>query len=59
MVDRLRKSRVVLVEAQVKKLEELRVKTKFDEQKIEREMERYQVGPTFRFIRILKLFFKH
>ncbi|KAL9287318.1 Protein DOG1-like 4 [Arabidopsis thaliana] len=44
MVDRLRKSRVVLVEAQVKKLEELRVKTKFDEQKIEREMERYQVA---------------
>ncbi|CAE6188727.1 unnamed protein product [Arabidopsis arenosa] len=45
MVDRLRKySRVVLVEAQVRKLEELRVKTKFDEQKIEREMERYQVA---------------
>lgn len=48
MLERLRLSwrpTVVLVEAQVKKLEELRVKTKFEEQKIEREMERYQVGP--------------
>lgn len=47
MVERLRKSTVVLVEAQVKKLEELRVKTRFEEEKIEREMERYQVGPGF------------
>lgn len=48
MLDRLRKSwrpTVVLVEAQVKKLEELRVKTRYDEERIEREMERYQVGP--------------
>lgn len=52
MVDRLRWSRVVLVEAQVKKLEELRVKTKFEEQKIERDMERYQVGPGFVSVRI-------
>ncbi|XP_010434503.1 PREDICTED: transcription factor TGA2.3-like isoform X1 [Camelina sativa] len=44
MVDRLRKSRLVLVEAQVRKLEELRAKTKFEEQKIEREVERYQVA---------------
>ncbi|CAN8325183.1 unnamed protein product [Cochlearia groenlandica] len=51
MVDRMmRKSwrqtaaTVVLEEAQVKKLEELRIKTKFDEDKIEREMERYQVA---------------
>ncbi|ESQ55526.1 hypothetical protein EUTSA_v10027388mg [Eutrema salsugineum] len=47
IVDRLRKSwrpTVVLEEAQVKKLEELRVKTRFDEEKIEREMERYQVA---------------
>ncbi|VVB12562.1 unnamed protein product [Arabis nemorensis] len=44
MVERLRKSTVVLVEAQVKKLEELRVKTRFEEEKIDREMERYQVA---------------
>ncbi|KFK28536.1 hypothetical protein AALP_AA7G009500 [Arabis alpina] len=44
MVERLRKSTVVLVEAQAKKLEELRVKTRFEEEKIEREMERYQVA---------------
>lgn len=62
MLDRLRKSwrpTVVLEEAQVKKLEELRVKTRLDEEKIEREMERYQVGPppsTIRFVRISHFF---
>ncbi|KAF3532679.1 hypothetical protein DY000_02037358 [Brassica cretica] len=47
MLDRLRKSwrpTVVLVEAQVRRLEELRVKTRFDEERIETEMERYQVA---------------
>ncbi|KAL1224787.1 Protein DOG1-like 4 [Cardamine amara subsp. amara] len=47
MLERLRKSwrpTVVLVDAEVKKLEELRLRTKFEEQKIEREMERYQVA---------------
>lgn len=62
MLDRLRKSwrpTVVLVEAQVRRLEELRVKTRFDEERIETEMERYQVGPqldSYGF-QIFKLFF--
>ena len=61
MLDRLRKSwrpTVVLVEAQVRRLEELRVKTRFDEERIETEMERYQVGPQLdSYVQIFKLFF--
>lgn len=50
---------MVLAEAQVRRLEELRVKIRFDEERIETEMERYQVGPQLDLygFQIFKLFF--